>query len=53
VIPVGAGEGRIRITEVGEGGEEKQQSVTRATIYVNKYFKFFKMDEYIIILFVI
>jgi hypothetical protein len=35
VIPVGDGEGRVMGTEVGEGGEEKQQSVTRATIYVS------------------
>jgi hypothetical protein len=34
VIPVGTTEGRVRGTEVRRGGEEKEQSVTRATIYV-------------------
>jgi hypothetical protein len=34
VIPVGDTEGREGGTEVGEEGEEKQQSVTMATIYV-------------------
>jgi hypothetical protein len=34
VIPVGSTEDRVGGTEVGGGREEKQQSVTRATIYV-------------------
>jgi hypothetical protein len=40
VIPVGATEGRVGGTEVGGEGEEKQQSVTKATTYVTNISKF-------------